>query len=119
MRVLIPSLNDAMPALGASLAGPTYLSLYIKRIKYVKHLYKTAEPSGCARSWLGSHHTRRWRMTIRIGIGGWTFAPWRGAFYPAKLPHAQELRYAAERLTSIEINGTFYRTQTPASYRKW
>lgn len=58
-------------------------------------------------------------MAIRIGIGGWTFAPWRGAFYPSGLPHAQELRYAAERLTSIEINGTFYRTQTPASYRKW
>jgi hypothetical protein len=58
-------------------------------------------------------------MTIHIGIGGWTFAPWRGVFYPAGLPHAQELRYAAERLTSIEINGTFYRTQSPASFRKW
>ena len=58
-------------------------------------------------------------MAIRVGIGGWTFAPWRGAFYPKGLPQAQELRYAAERLSSIEINGTFYRTQTPASYRKW
>jgi uncharacterized protein YecE (DUF72 family) len=58
-------------------------------------------------------------MSIRVGIGGWTFAPWRGAFYPKGLPQAQELRYAAERLSSIEINGTFYRTQTPASYRKW
>jgi uncharacterized protein YecE (DUF72 family) len=56
---------------------------------------------------------------IRIGIGGWTFAPWRGVFYPDGLPHAQELAYAASRLTSIEINGTFYRTQTPATYRKW
>jgi len=56
---------------------------------------------------------------IRIGIGGWTFEPWRGAFYPKGLPHAEELRYAAERLTSIEVNGTFYRTQTPATYRKW
>jgi uncharacterized protein YecE (DUF72 family) len=46
---------------------------------------------------------------IRIGIGGWTFAPWRGVFYPEGLPHAQELSYAASRLTSIEINGTFYR----------
>jgi uncharacterized protein YecE (DUF72 family) len=58
-------------------------------------------------------------MAIRVGVGGWTFAPWRGAFYPAKLPQAQELRYAAERLSSIEINGTFYRTQTPASFKKW
>ncbi|MGZ9021066.1 MAG: DUF72 domain-containing protein, partial [Rhodoplanes sp.] len=56
---------------------------------------------------------------IRVGIGGWTFAPWRGAFYPKGLPHAQELAYASTHLTSIEINGTFYRTQTPATFRKW
>jgi uncharacterized protein YecE (DUF72 family) len=56
---------------------------------------------------------------IYIGIGGWTFEPWRGVFYPKGLPHAKELAYAAERLTSIEINGTFYRTQTPATFRKW
>lgn len=56
---------------------------------------------------------------IYIGIGGWTYAPWRGEFYPKGLPHAQELRYAASHLTSIEINGTFYRTQSAASYRKW
>ncbi|MGD9925901.1 MAG: DUF72 domain-containing protein, partial [Pseudorhodoplanes sp.] len=56
---------------------------------------------------------------IYTGIGGWTYEPWRGAFYPKGLPHAQELRYAASQLTSIEINGTFYRTQSPASYRKW
>jgi uncharacterized protein YecE (DUF72 family) len=56
---------------------------------------------------------------IRVGVGGWTFAPWRGAFYPQGLPHAQELAYASTHLTSIEINGTFYRTQTPATFRKW
>ncbi len=56
---------------------------------------------------------------IHVGIGGWTFAPWRGVFYPEGLPHAQELRYASERLSSIEVNGTFYRTQTPATFRKW
>lgn len=56
---------------------------------------------------------------IRIGIGGWTFEPWRGLFYPKGLPHAQELNYASQRLTSIEVNGTFYRTQTPATFRKW
>src|SRR5688500_16872855 len=56
---------------------------------------------------------------IRVGVGGWTYEPWRGTFYPAKLPQAQELSYASRRLTSIEINGTFYRTQSPASYRKW
>jgi uncharacterized protein YecE (DUF72 family) len=57
--------------------------------------------------------------SIYIGIGGWTFEPWRGVFYPDGLPHSQELAYAAARLTSIEVNGTFYRTQTPATYRKW
>jgi uncharacterized protein YecE (DUF72 family) len=56
---------------------------------------------------------------IYSGIGGWTFAPWRGVFYPKGLTHAQELSYAAQHLTSIEVNGTFYRTQSPASYRKW
>jgi hypothetical protein len=56
---------------------------------------------------------------IRVGIGGWTFAPWRGTFYPKGLTHAKELAYASERLTSIEVNGTFYRSQSPATFRKW
>jgi uncharacterized protein YecE (DUF72 family) len=56
---------------------------------------------------------------IRVGVGGWTFEPWRGVFYPKGLPHARELQYASQHLTSIEINGTFYRTQTPASFAKW
>jgi uncharacterized protein YecE (DUF72 family) len=56
---------------------------------------------------------------IRIGIGGWTFAPWRGTFYPPGLAHGHELGYASRRLTSIEINGTFYRTQKPESFRRW
>jgi uncharacterized protein YecE (DUF72 family) len=56
---------------------------------------------------------------IYVGIGGWTFAPWRGAFYPDKLAQAKELAYAASRLTSIEINGTYYGSQKPESFRKW
>jgi uncharacterized protein YecE (DUF72 family) len=56
---------------------------------------------------------------IRVGIGGWTFEPWRGVFYPKGLPHARELEYASQHLTSIEINGTFYRTQVPATFVKW
>jgi uncharacterized protein YecE (DUF72 family) len=56
---------------------------------------------------------------IYAGIGGWTFAPWRGVFYPQGLKHAAELAYASARLTSIEINGTFYRTQSGATFRKW
>ena len=56
---------------------------------------------------------------IHIGIGGWTYAPWRGRFFPEGLPHAQELAYASARLTAIEINGTFYRHQTPASFATW
>jgi len=56
---------------------------------------------------------------IYAGIGGWTYEPWRGVFYPKGLPHARELAYAAEHLTSIEVNGTFYRTQTPKTYRAW
>lgn len=56
---------------------------------------------------------------IRVGIGGWTFAPWRGTFYPEGLKQADELKYAGEHLTSIEINGTFYRTQSAKSFAKW
>ena len=56
---------------------------------------------------------------VRVGIGGWTFAPWRDNFYPAKLPHAQELAYASRHVTSIEINGTFYRHQQAASFAAW
>ncbi len=56
---------------------------------------------------------------IRIGIGGWTYEPWRGAFYPDKLPQKRELEYASRRLTSIEINGTYYGSQKPESFAKW
>jgi uncharacterized protein YecE (DUF72 family) len=56
---------------------------------------------------------------IRAGIGGWTFEPWRGSFYPKGLPHAYELQFASRKLTAIEINGTFYRTQKPDTFRKW
>lgn len=56
---------------------------------------------------------------IYCGIGGWAYEPWRGVFYPKGLPHARELGYAAERLTSIEVNGTFYSTQTPKTFSKW
>jgi uncharacterized protein YecE (DUF72 family) len=56
---------------------------------------------------------------IRAGVGGWTFEPWEESFYPPKLAKARQLGYAAERLTTIEINGTYYRTQTPATFLKW
>ena len=56
---------------------------------------------------------------IRVGIGGWTYAPWRGPFYPEGLPHARELEYASRQLTAIEINGTYYSSQQPATFAKW
>jgi uncharacterized protein YecE (DUF72 family) len=56
---------------------------------------------------------------IRVGIGGWTYEPWRGLFYPEKLPHSRELEYAAGRLTAIEINSTFYGRQSPKSWQAW
>jgi uncharacterized protein YecE (DUF72 family) len=56
---------------------------------------------------------------IRVGVGGWTYEPWRGVFYPKGLAHARELEYASQHLTSIEINGTFYRTQVPSTFAKW
>ncbi len=56
---------------------------------------------------------------IRIGVGGWNFAPWQGTFYPEKWPRRRELEYASRHLTSIEINSTFYGSQKPATFRNW
>jgi uncharacterized protein YecE (DUF72 family) len=56
---------------------------------------------------------------IRVGIGGWSYAPWRGVFYPKGLKQADELAYATSKLTSIEINATHYRLQSPKSFRIW
>jgi uncharacterized protein YecE (DUF72 family) len=56
---------------------------------------------------------------IRIGIGGWTYPPWRGVFYPDKLPQTKELEYASRALTAIEINSTFYGRQSPKSWAAW
>ena len=56
---------------------------------------------------------------IRVGVSGWTYPGWRGDFYPKGLRQRDELAYAAERLTSIEINGSFYSLQRPSSYAAW
>ena len=56
---------------------------------------------------------------IRVGIGGWTYEPWRGLFYPEGLSHKQELTFASGKLTSIEINGTYYSTFKPPVWAKW
>lgn len=57
--------------------------------------------------------------SIRIGISGWRYAPWRGVFYPKGLPQRLELEYASQRLSSIELNGSFYSLQRPESYLAW
>ena len=58
-------------------------------------------------------------MTIRAGVGGWTFEPWRGVFYPKGLAQSRELEFASRALTTIEVNGTFYGSMSPATYAKW
>src|SRR2546421_2542656 len=58
-------------------------------------------------------------MSIRTGIAGWICSNWRETFYPKGLPQKKELQYAAERLTAIEINGTFYSMKKPADFAKW
>jgi uncharacterized protein YecE (DUF72 family) len=57
--------------------------------------------------------------SIFVGIGGWTFKPWRGVFYPEGLAQKRELEYASRKLTSIEINGTYYSTFKPLSWAGW
>jgi len=56
---------------------------------------------------------------IRIGVGGWSYAPWRGVFYPKGLPQGKELEYASRNLTSIEIDSTYYGSKNPETFRKW
>ncbi len=57
--------------------------------------------------------------TIRTGIGGWTFDPWKNHFYPEKLKAKDELSYASSKLRAIEVNGTYYSSQKPATFAKW
>jgi uncharacterized protein YecE (DUF72 family) len=56
---------------------------------------------------------------IRAGMGGWTFEPWEGTFYPEKLPKKRQLEYASQQVPTIEVNGTYYSGFTPATYAKW
>jgi uncharacterized protein YecE (DUF72 family) len=56
---------------------------------------------------------------IRTGIGGWTFEPWEGSFYPDKLAKKKQLEYAASKLAVIEVNGTYYGSQKPETFAKW
>jgi uncharacterized protein YecE (DUF72 family) len=56
---------------------------------------------------------------IHVGIGGWTYEPWRNNFYPAGLPHAKELHYASRQLSAIEVNGTYYSTFKRESFERW
>ena len=59
------------------------------------------------------------QANIKVGIGGWTYEPWRETFYPPDVKKAGELAYASRHVTSIEINATYYRTQSPKSFRRW
>ena len=56
---------------------------------------------------------------IRVGIGGWTFEPWRETFYPPKLPASRELWHASRQVTAIEVNGTYYSTMKPSAFERW
>ena len=58
-------------------------------------------------------------VDVRIGISGWRYRPWRGVFYPPGLPQRRELEYASRRLRTVELNGSFYALQRPASYLSW
>lgn len=77
----------------------------------------------------GGRHIDRWvepgwrsgedGPVIRVGISGWTYQPWRGTFYPTGLPVRRQLAYVAERMTSVEVNGSFYGLLRPSSYAAW
>jgi uncharacterized protein YecE (DUF72 family) len=75
---------------------------------------KKEKPAGAAPASSAASSTR-----IRVGIGGWTYEPWRNNFYPAGLAQARELHYASRQLTAIEVNGTYYSSFKPPTFRKW
>ncbi len=66
-----------------------------------------------------ARHARGMTAPIRVGIGGWTYEPWRGPFYPPKWPIKRELEYASRHVTAIEVNGTFYSGFKPATFATW
>jgi uncharacterized protein YecE (DUF72 family) len=70
-------------------------------------------------AWEGSTMPHGAKGSIRVGVGGWTYEPWRGAFYPDGLAQKRELEHASRKLTTIEINGTYYGSQKPESFAKW
>ena len=59
------------------------------------------------------------KQRIRVGVGGWTYEPWRDNFFPPGLAHSKELHYASRQLTAIEVNGTYYSTFKPPTFAKW
>jgi uncharacterized protein YecE (DUF72 family) len=65
------------------------------------------------------HDERAASRRVRVGVGGWTYGPWRDNFYPRGLPQSQELGWAARQLTAIEVNGTYYSSFKPATFAKW
>ena len=76
----------------------------------------TAEPGGgSSAAKLQDLASRR----IRVGVGGWTYAPWRDNFFPKGLPQQEELGYASRQLTAIEVNGTYYRSFRPSAFASW
>ena len=68
---------------------------------------------------MGSLMSTRMNTRIRVGVGGWTYEPWRNNFYPQGLAHAKELSYASNHLTAIEVNGTYYSTFKEPTFMKW
>lgn len=62
---------------------------------------------------------RMTKASIRVGIGGWTYEPWRGTFFPEGLAHKRELEFASHAMTAIEVNGTYYSRQKPATFATW
>jgi uncharacterized protein YecE (DUF72 family) len=66
-----------------------------------------------------SGDNEKYNTRIRVGVGGWTYEPWRDNFFPKGLAHSKELQYASSQLTAIEVNGTYYSTFKPPTFAKW
>lgn len=97
--------------------GNRYANSCLIRIKpqgVTKHMVAKSKQQG-----RGGARQKRRRAAIRIGVSGWTYAPWRGHFYPEGLGQKHELAFAARQFPALEINGTFYGLQNPAAFERW
>jgi uncharacterized protein YecE (DUF72 family) len=121
VRACVRTFLGSEPSLSPIVGGGSGRSheILMRTMRYTSRSASRSRGSSIARPFAPSSSVRCVGGDIRIGTSGWLYPPWRGVFYPPKLPHRRELEYLSSQLNSVEINGTFYSLQRPASFATW